>query len=65
MSFEMRLLLTFIIAAIATTGALAEARYDTNFHPELKLVGLKSEAFLYALNWARAADPKAKLDMVP
>ena len=43
----MRLLLTFIIAAIGTTDAFAEARYDTNFHLELKSVGLEREAFLY------------------
>ena len=60
----MRLFVTFIIAAIGTTGACAEARYDTNFHLELKSVGLEREAFLYALNWAGAADPKAEFDMV-
>ena len=60
----MRLFLTFIIAAIGTTGACAEARYNTNFNLELKSVGLEREAFLYALNWAGAADPKAEFDMV-
>ena len=60
----MRLLLTFIIAAIGTTDAFAEARYDTNFHLELKSVGLEREAFLYALNWAGAAYAKAEIDMM-
>jgi len=60
----MRLLLTFIIAAIGTTDAFAEARYDTNFHLELKTVGLEREAFLYSLNWAGATDVTAKVDMV-
>ena len=60
----MRLFLTFIIAAIGTTGACAEARYNTNFHLELKSVGLEREAFLYALNWAGAAYAKAEIDMM-
>ena len=60
----MRLFLTFIIAAIGTTGVCAEARYNTNFNLELKSVGLEREAFLYAFNWAGAADPKAEFDMV-
>ena len=42
----------------------AEARYDTKVHPELNWVGLQREAFLYALNWAGAADAKAEIDMM-
>ena len=42
----------------------AEARYDTKVHPELNWVGLEREAFLYALNWAGAADAKAEIDMM-
>ena len=42
----------------------AEARYDTKVHPELNWVGLQREAFLYALNWASAADAKAEIDMM-
>ena len=60
----MRLLLTFIIAAIWTLGAFAEAQYDTNFHLDLKSIGLEKKVFLYTLNWAGAADPKAEFDMV-
>jgi hypothetical protein len=36
---------TFIIAAIGTTAAFAQARYDANFHLELKSFGLEREAF--------------------
>jgi ribosome maturation factor RimP len=42
----------------------AEARCDTNFHLELKSVGLEREAFLYAFDWAGAAGAKAEIDMV-
>ena len=42
----------------------AEARYDTKVNPELNWVGLEREAFLYALNWAGAADAKAEIDMM-
>ena len=61
----MRLLLTFIIAAIGTTDAFAAAQYDTNLHLELKSVGLERETFLYALNWAGAADAKAESEHYP
>mgnify|MGYP006149223229 CR=1 FL=1 len=60
----MRVLLTFMMVAICSTGAFAEVRYNADFHLELKSVGLEREAFLYALHWAGAADPEAEFDMV-
>ena len=59
----MRVLLTFLMLVIGSTTAIAEERYNANFTTELKSLGLEREAFLYALNWAGAGDPRAEYDV--